>query len=88
MLLSSKSVATTIVIHALWRAALLHGRKKGPFLPKLYKLALRHLALKGFSVAAERVFSTEETVISDRKSCLDPAMVNIILFLNKILVVS
>lgn len=51
--------------------------------PHVAKLAQKYLAIQGTSVPSERLFSTAGSVISDRRSRLQPDVVNMLLFLNK-----
>lgn len=51
--------------------------------PLLARLAKRYLCVPGSSVASERVFSTAGDIITAKRSCLTPAHVNELLFLQK-----
>lgn len=51
--------------------------------PLLARLAKRYLCVPGTSVASERVFSTAGDIVTAKRSCLTPAHVNELLFLQK-----
>ncbi|GFN98185.1 Zinc finger bed domaincontaining protein 1like [haplochromis burtoni] [Plakobranchus ocellatus] len=52
-------------------------------LPKLQVLAKNYLCIPATSVPSERLFSKAGELICDRRSCIKPDNVNMILFLNK-----
>ena len=52
-------------------------------LPILAKLARKYLTPPATSVPAERVFSAAGNIINEKRSCLSPDMVNVLIFLSK-----
>ncbi|GFN94710.1 Zinc finger bed domain-containing protein 1-like [Plakobranchus ocellatus] len=58
-------------------------RENEALLPKLQVLAKNYLCILATSVPPERLFSKAGELICDRRSCLKPDNVNMILFLNK-----
>ena len=64
-------------------------RKSDPLLcnggqfPHVMEVAQKYLAIPGSSVPSERLFSKAGEVVSQRRSCLKPKTVDMILFLNK-----
>lgn len=51
--------------------------------PKLSKLSLKIHAMQASSTASERCFSTSGNIITDKRSCLDPASIENIILLYK-----
>lgn len=58
-------------------------RKRHDHLKYLSRLARKLLSMQGTSVPSERLFSTAGFLVDKRRSCLHPASVDMLLFLNK-----
>ena len=62
---------------------LLWWRSNGGQFPHVMEVAQKYLAIPGSSVPSERLFSKAGELVSQRRSCLKPKTIDMILFLNK-----